>query len=107
MFCAASLEASNGDVEGIPNTLKEAMATGIPVISTIHAGIPEFITNNKDGILVRENDVDELAEALEFMLNEQRIYGKHIPFLHVKKLNNTLILHQTALYFKLNIMMNC
>lgn len=71
IFCAPSLTASNGDVEGIPNTIKEAMASGIPVVSTNHAGIPEIITHNQDGILVRENDVDHLAQALEFMLLDQ------------------------------------
>jgi colanic acid/amylovoran biosynthesis glycosyltransferase len=71
LFCAASLEASNGDIEGIPNTLKEAMALGVPVISTYHAGIPELITHNKEGILVQENNVDEFAEALEYMLNNR------------------------------------
>lgn len=71
LFCAASLEASNGDVEGIPNTLKEAMATGIPVVSTNHAGIPELITHDKEGILVQENNVDDLADALEYMLTNR------------------------------------
>lgn len=71
IFCAASLEAADGDVEGIPNTLKEAMAIGVPVISTNHAGIPELITNNKEGVLVQENNVDELADALEFMLSNR------------------------------------
>lgn len=71
LFCAPSLTASNGDVEGIPNTIKEAMATGIPVLTTNHAGIPEIITNNQDGILVRENDVDHLAQALEYMLMDR------------------------------------
>lgn len=74
LFCAASLEASNGDVEGIPNTLKEAMALGVPVISTNHAGIPELITNKQEGILVQENNVDELAEALEFMLTNRWLW---------------------------------
>lgn len=74
IFCAASLVASNGDVEGIPNTLKEAMATGVPVISTFHAGIPELVTNNKDGVLVKENDVDDLADALEFMLYNKTLW---------------------------------
>ncbi|WP_419955553.1 glycosyltransferase [Neobacillus niacini] len=74
IFCAPSLTASNGDVEGIPNTIKEAMATGIPVVATNHAGIPEIITNNQDGILVRENDVDHLAQALEFMLLNRQLW---------------------------------
>ncbi|WP_375091302.1 glycosyltransferase [Peribacillus sp. RS7] len=74
IFCAASLEAADGDVEGIPNTLKEAMAVGVPVISTNHAGIPELITNHKEGVLVQENNVDELAEALEFMLTNRELW---------------------------------
>ncbi|PEJ27634.1 colanic acid biosynthesis glycosyltransferase WcaL [Peribacillus butanolivorans] len=74
IFCAASLMAADGDIEGIPNTLKEAMAIGVPVISTYHAGIPELITNNKEGVLVQENNVDELAEALEFMLSNRELW---------------------------------
>jgi colanic acid/amylovoran biosynthesis glycosyltransferase len=74
LFVAASLEASNGDVEGIPNVLKEAMATGIPVVSTYHAGIPELITNDKEGVLVPENNVDALASALEWMLENRALW---------------------------------
>jgi colanic acid/amylovoran biosynthesis glycosyltransferase len=74
LFCAASLEAANGDVEGIPNTIKEAMATGVPVISTFHAGIPELISHNQEGVLVQENNVEELAEALEFMLTSRNLW---------------------------------
>ena len=74
LFCAASLTAAAGDLEGIPNTLKEAMATGVPVISTYHAGIPELITHNQEGILVKENNVAELADALEFMLTNRGMW---------------------------------
>ena len=74
LFCAASLTASNGDVEGIPNTLKEAMATGVPVISTTHAGIEELVTNSRDGVLVKENNAAQLANALEFMLTHKNLW---------------------------------
>jgi colanic acid/amylovoran biosynthesis glycosyltransferase len=77
LFCAASLTASNGDVEGIPNTIKEAMATGIPVITTTHAGIPELVTHFHEGILVPENNVDYLALALEFMLTNRELWEKY------------------------------
>ncbi|WP_449538731.1 glycosyltransferase [Ferdinandcohnia sp. Marseille-Q9671] len=75
IFCAPSLTASNGDVEGIPNTVKEAMATGLPVVSTTHAGIPELVTHNVDGFLVQENNIDELALALEHMLTSQSLWN--------------------------------
>ncbi|WP_108670741.1 glycosyltransferase [Peribacillus acanthi] len=77
LFCAASLTAANGDLEGIPNTLKEAMATGVPVISTNHAGIPELVTNKVNGVLVEENNEDELAHALEFMLNNRNLWESY------------------------------
>ncbi|MBO8173075.1 MAG: glycosyltransferase [Bacillaceae bacterium] len=71
IFCAPSLTGKNRDMEGIPNTLKEAMAVGLPVISTYHAGIPELVRNLYNGVLVRENDVDELADALRFLLEHR------------------------------------
>jgi colanic acid/amylovoran biosynthesis glycosyltransferase len=77
LFCAASLKASNGDVEGIPNTLKEAMATGVPVISTFHAGIPELITHNQEGILVQENNVAQLVNALDYMLSHREKWHQY------------------------------
>ena len=57
-------ELASGETEGIPNVLKEAMATGIPVIGTWHSGIPELVTDGVSGLLVPERDVDALAEAL-------------------------------------------
>lgn len=77
LFVAASMEATNGDVEGIPNTVKEAMATGIPVISTTHAGIPELVTNNKDGILVKEGNANQLVEAIEFMVENRSLWESY------------------------------
>jgi len=53
-----------GDKEGIPGTLVEAMACGLPVVSTYHAGIPEMITDGQDGLLVQEWDLEGLSRAL-------------------------------------------
>lgn len=63
LFCHPS-QTSNGNIEGIPNALKEAMATGLPSISTYHAGIPELIENQKNGLLVPESDPSALSYAL-------------------------------------------
>lgn len=64
ILLAPSVTGVNGDQEGIPVAIMEAMAIGLPVISTQHGGIPEIITNNISGYLVRERDVDALAEAI-------------------------------------------
>lgn len=60
MFVLPSRTASDGDMEGIPAVLMEAMSRGKPVISTRHAGIPELV----EEVLVDENDIDGLAEAI-------------------------------------------
>ena len=61
LFCLASETGSDGDVEGIPNALKEVMASGLPVVSTYHGGIPELIEHNKTGYLAPEKNDLELA----------------------------------------------
>lgn len=64
VFVAPSVTDASGNQEGIPNTLKEAMATGMPVVSTTHAGIPELVDSPASGLLVPERDVRKLAEAM-------------------------------------------
>ena len=64
VLIAPSLTADSGDQEGIPNVIKEAMATGLPVISTLHSGIPELVTDGVSGLLVPERDAASIADAL-------------------------------------------
>ena len=64
ILIAPSVTAADGDEEGIPNTLKEAMAMGLPVISTVHAGIPELVEDGVSGFLVPEHNVEALADRL-------------------------------------------
>ncbi len=61
--------------EGIPNALKEAMAMGIPVLSTYHSGIVELVDDKKSGFLVPENDINILAEKLEYLVNHPEVWG--------------------------------
>ena len=68
IFILASVTAESGDQEGIPVSLKEAMATGLPVISTRHSGIPELVQDGVSGFLVPERDVDALAEKCEYLV---------------------------------------
>lgn len=74
IFMLAIVTAENGDQEGTPTVLLEDMSSGLPVISTFHAGIPEQVKNNKSGFLVPERDVNALAERLEYLIEHPKIW---------------------------------
>lgn len=64
IFLHPSQTAPDGNQEGVPNSMLEAMASGLPVFATEHGGIPEAIENGTSGILVPEGDHAALALAL-------------------------------------------
>jgi glycosyltransferase involved in cell wall biosynthesis len=73
MFVLPCIVASDQDRDGIPNTLIEAMAMEIPVISTYVSGIPELIEDRKTGLLVPPQDEVSLAKAIATLLEDKEL----------------------------------
>lgn len=73
-FAAPSITAPNGDQDAPVNVLKEAMAMGLPVISTWHGGIPELVENGVSGFLVGENDETALAEKIAYLADHPHVW---------------------------------
>ncbi len=68
VMLAPSMRARDGGVDAPVNTIKEAMATGVPVVATDHGGIPELVIDGDTGILVREDDEIALGNGILRML---------------------------------------
>jgi colanic acid/amylovoran biosynthesis glycosyltransferase len=67
LFVQHSIVAYNGDSEGTPVGIIEAMAAGLPVVSTRHAGIPDVVIEGETGLLVNENQIDEMANQIIYL----------------------------------------
>lgn len=65
--------ARNGDRDGIPNVLAEAMAMGVPVVSTTVSGVPELVENERTGLLVEPEDPKAMAEAISRLLGDDKL----------------------------------
>lgn len=65
VFLLPSVTAADGDMEGVPVVLMEAMAKGVIVLATRHSGIPELIDDGVSGLLVAERDSAAIANALD------------------------------------------
>lgn len=73
---APSVTAADGDMEGIPVVLMEAMARGLPVVSTFHSGIPELVHDGVSGVLVPERSPDQLAGKVESLIRQPQRWPK-------------------------------
>lgn len=95
VFVHHSVTDSAGDMEGIPTAIMEAMALNLPIVSTIHSGIPELVEDGVNGYLVKEKDIDAYAiriiDALKMGTipeNRAKILNEYSVELHNKLLAN-------------------
>lgn len=99
LFILSSVTAKNGDQEGQGLVLAEAQFVGLPVISTLHNGIPEGVLDGKSGFLIPERNVEALAERLQYLIEHPEVwpemgrYGRDFVEKHydIKKLNQQLV----------------
>ncbi|HLO14266.1 MAG TPA: glycosyltransferase family 4 protein [Anaerolineales bacterium] len=78
MFILTPVQTDDGDRDGIPNVILEAMAVGLPVITTAVAGIPELVENNQNGLLYQPHDVEGIASGIIELLrnaDKRRQFG--------------------------------
>lgn len=68
-------EGADGDVEGVPNAMLEAMAGGLPVVATRHGGIGEVLEDGRNGMLCDERDEAGVARATDRLLKDTELYS--------------------------------
>jgi colanic acid/amylovoran/stewartan biosynthesis glycosyltransferase WcaL/AmsK/CpsK len=91
--------SQQGDQEGIPLVLHEAMASGLPIISTRHTGIPELVDDGENGFLVSERDPQAIADRLTYLVEHPETWyemgqrgRKHIEeHNHIEKQTDLLV----------------
>ena len=85
LFALACKQDRNGDMDGIPVVLMEAMSQGIPVVSTRLSGIPELVIHEKTGLLAMPGDSDDLRQQITrmFASSELRTQLAHAAAAHV------------------------
>jgi len=76
IFVQHSVIDEDGGAEGAPNSIMEASASGLPVVSTKHEGIPDIVIDGVSGILVKEFEIEEMAIAIEELLSNNELYKK-------------------------------
>lgn len=75
-FLHPSQMTADQNQEGIPNSMLEAMATGLPVLATYHGGIPEAIRDGETGLLVEERDGDRLLDNMKRLAYEDGLWQR-------------------------------
>jgi colanic acid/amylovoran biosynthesis glycosyltransferase len=75
IFLLTSVTTIHGKQEGIPVAIMEAFSSGLPVVSTRHAGIPELVAHGRSGLLSPEKNVDSLTENLVFLAEHPELWA--------------------------------
>ena len=76
LFAQHSIEAASGDSEGTPVSILEAGASGLPVVSTRHGGIPDVVLDEETGMLVEEGDVAGMARRMLRLLRDPALAAR-------------------------------
>lgn len=98
MFLAASTASRSGDQDAPLNTLKEAMAVGVPVIASRHGGIPELVADGRSGCLVPERDSEALAAAVARLIAAPALAQRMVREARAEIERNWSLARTTALY---------
>lgn len=73
VYVQNSVQSQDGDEEGVPNVIMEAMAAGLPIVASRHGGIPEVIEDGYSGIIFDEDDADALALGVSELLRNREL----------------------------------
>lgn len=76
VYVQHSIKAESGDEEGTPVSVMEAMASGLPVVSTFHGGIPDVVRHKYNGYLVAEKDFVKMSKYLNKLLSDKSLMRK-------------------------------
>lgn len=97
MLLVPSIVADDHDREGSPTVIREASASGIPVIGTYHAGIWECIEDGKTGFLVAERDINTLADRIMTLIDDHELRSEMGKNARIKMENEFNLQKQVAL----------
>lgn len=95
IFCLPSITASNGDAEGLPISILEALACGVPAVTSARGGLGEAVIHGVNGIGVKENNASDLAKSLKSILTGEidiskfSIAARNIATLNFSNSNTT------------------
>lgn len=89
ILCIPSITAKNGDKEGMPTVLFEAMASGIPVIATTSSSIGQILSNGESCLLCEEKSVHQLTEKIVQLLDDPLMYHQIVEKASLKAVDNS------------------